>query len=162
MKLTIRDAGEEDLPRIVEIYNEAVIEGLCVEDKPVDTKDKREWFFNADPCFVYEQDNLIVGWVSLDPLSSLPVFAKTKSISIFIMKEFRRCGIGKALLQPILRVVKTNELKLLASMWSYNTPSHLFFKRVGFTSSFCININSHRNEKALGLLVMQQPTESTV
>lgn len=155
MNITIRDAQLEDLGRIVEIYNEAVVEGLCVEDAPVSVADKQAWFTATDPCLVYEVDKKIVGWVSLDPFAAAPVFAKSKSVSLFVSKESRWRGVGRCLITTIKDIAFTKRLKVFAPVWETNYNSCTFFKKVGFETEGELSFAGFRGEQSINLMFLR-------
>ena len=70
--LKIRPANLNDLPRIVDIYNQAIRSGTATGTMVEFTVEERvEWFqkFDVDsfPIYVAEQDNKVVGYASLSP-----------------------------------------------------------------------------------------------
>jgi L-amino acid N-acyltransferase YncA len=67
----IRDAVEEDLPAIVEIYNSTVPSRMVTADpEPVSVESRFAWFREHDPksrpIWVVEMDGRIVGWLSFE------------------------------------------------------------------------------------------------
>src|ERR1035437_9748 len=161
MNICIRDADLEDLPRIVEIYNEAVIEGFCVEEKQVTLTQKQEWFTNTDPCFVYLKDGIIVGWVSLDPFSPAPVFAQTKCISLYVTKGARGQGVGKTLLKHVMSIAKANKVSVFAPIWENNVWSINFFCLNSFETAIRFPAVGFRNGHFLSLLFLRSLHDCT-
>ena len=67
--MKIRTAERNDLQKIVEIYNQAVLAGNATADlSPITLEDRTQWFdehsYHQYPLYIIEQDyGAIVGWV---------------------------------------------------------------------------------------------------
>jgi len=69
---TIRLAQLEELPAIVEIYNQAIPSKQSTGDtQPVRVEDRMAWFTehrpDEYPIFVVDVDGQVAGWCSLSP-----------------------------------------------------------------------------------------------
>ncbi|MDJ0736631.1 MAG: GNAT family N-acetyltransferase [Nostocaceae cyanobacterium] len=134
----MRQAIEEDLPRIVEIYNCAVPTRQSTADiNPVSVESRREWFhqhnFHHRPLLVEEQDRTIIGWVSLKSFYGRPAYECTVEVSIYVAAECRGQGIGKKMLKQVLELAPSLGVKnILAYIFSHNEPSIRLFRSCGF------------------------------
>ena len=75
----------QDLPRIVEIYNQAIPTRLSTADlEPVTIESKKAWFdahqSKERPMWVMKIDQNIAGWVCLSDFYGRPAYAKTAEI----------------------------------------------------------------------------------
>ena len=112
MKINIRRALEKDLTGIVEIFNQAIATRTSTGYlNEVTDEDRKEWFFQHTnkkyPILVAEQNNMIVGWISIDPYrKGRKAFEKTVEVSLFIHNDYKRKGIGYELLQAMMKIAK--------------------------------------------------------
>lgn len=104
--MIVRPAVADDLPRINEIYNEAVRESVFAFDTEERTADEcRDWFTaHRSPysVLVGVVQNDVAGWASLSPWARHGAYAATAEHSLFVDHRYRRQGIGKALLHRVV------------------------------------------------------------
>ena len=103
--LAIRPATENDIPDILEIYNDAILNTTATFDTELKTQDEmQKWFRGHGPnhpvivAIVKEQ---IAGWASLSRWSDKKAYDTTAECSFYVRKEMRQQGIGKRLLEMI-------------------------------------------------------------
>jgi len=105
--LTIRPATLEDLDAITEIYNDAILNTVTTFDtEPKTLEEQKVWFASLVPTYpilVAEQDGLVVSWASLSKWSEKHAYSETTEGSLYVKKEYRGQGIGKRLLESIIR-----------------------------------------------------------
>ncbi|DAC72756.1 MAG TPA: N-acetyltransferase [Thermoplasmata archaeon] len=102
----IRKAQREDIPKITEIYNEAIMTTTATFDtQPKTIEEQNTWFEDhgtKNPIMIAELDGQVVGWGSLSKWSDRCAYTNTAEISLYIKEEHRRKGIGKKLMKRIL------------------------------------------------------------
>lgn len=135
--LSIRKAVSEDVPTIMEIYNEAILNTTSTFDTEIKTLENRmEWFQNRDdnfPVFVAQKGGVIVGYAALNKWSERKAYDVTAEISLYILPEFRNTGIGKQLLEVILAEAENTELvSILARITEGNEHSIYLHTKNGF------------------------------
>lgn len=134
----MRYATEEDLPAIVAIYNAAVPSRRATADlEPVEVESKRTWFNSHSPerypLLVHEIDGKVVAWISLQSFHGRPVYRYTAEISLYIAPEHQGKGLGRLLMEAILKEAERTGLKnLTAYIFSHNERSLNLFRSVGF------------------------------
>lgn len=135
----IRDAGEADLPRIVEIYNCAIPGRLAAADlELVSVKDRMAWYWEhsptTHPLWVIELDDNIAGWLSFQRFfSGRAVYDATAEISIYLHPSFQRRGLGQKLLSQAVSTGPELGLNtLVALIFAHNQPSLRLFSKFGF------------------------------
>jgi L-amino acid N-acyltransferase YncA len=134
----LRDAAINDLPRIVEIYNQVVPTRMVTADlEPVSVQSRLNWFQEHDPqsrpLWVYEMDNEIVGWASFQSFYGRPAYRHTAEISIYIDEKHHRKGIGSVLLDTAISKCHALEIQtLLGFIFGHNEPSLKLFRKKGF------------------------------
>lgn len=136
--MKIRNAIEQDLPQIVEIYNAAVPSRTATADtEPVSVESKKTWFFEHSPdkypIWVLETNEEIAGWLSLQPFYKRPAYNSTAEVSIYLDEKYRGQGLGKKLLsEAITRCPQLEITALLAFVFAHNLPSLALFKQYRF------------------------------
>jgi len=105
--LVIRQATLKDLNAITEIYNEAIVKTVATFDTEPKTCEEQEvWFGNHGsryPVLVAEQDGTVVGWASLSSWSDRCAYSGTAENSLYVEEEYQGKGIGRRLLEAVLR-----------------------------------------------------------
>jgi L-amino acid N-acyltransferase YncA len=106
--ITVRRAAEEDLPGILEIYNDAVLTTTATYDyEPRSLEHRRQWFLERQrddyPIFVAtDGGQRVVGWSALNPYHARVGYRFTAENSVYVAAAQRGRGIGRQLLGPLL------------------------------------------------------------
>src|SRR6267142_2572793 len=114
--MTVRPATEADLPGILEIYNDAVLQTTASYDyEPRTLEHRRTWFQERQrdnyPVFVaVEKDGRVVGWSALNPFHARIGYRFTSENSVYVAANVRGKGIGKLLLAPLVEGAKARAL----------------------------------------------------
>ena len=146
--LRIRLAAIDDLPHIVEIYNQSIAGKQATADlQPVSVADRQAWFdahTGNRPLVVAQtrsetssQTSLgeIIGWGSLSDLYARPAYHISTEISIYVADEAKGQGVGKALVNYLLKIAPSCGVQqVVALIFAHNTPSLAMFDRLGFES----------------------------
>lgn len=136
--LTIRVATIDDLPQIVDIYNQSVTTKQATADlTPVTVADRQAWFdahTGKRPLVVAQNaENQLLGWGSLSDLYARPAYHISSEISIYVANEAKGQGVGKALVNHLLQVAPSCGVQqVVALIFAHNTPSLGLFKTLGF------------------------------
>jgi phosphinothricin acetyltransferase len=136
--MTIRDATEADLPAIILIYNATIAGRMATADtQPVTVDSRRDWFHehnpNARPLWVALQNDVIVGWLSFQSFYRRPAYHATAELSLYVAQDWRRKGIGKALLAGAVEQAPRLGLKtLLGFIFAHNDASLRLFEKFDF------------------------------
>ncbi len=99
----------------------------------------------------------VLGYGVLRTYSPLPTFSKTAEIGYFIHPDYRRMGIGSAMLKFLIEGAKQKGINtILANISSKNQPSIAFHLKRGFTQvGYFQNIGFKKGEP-FGMVWMQQ------
>jgi phosphinothricin acetyltransferase len=136
--MIIRDALEADLPAIIEIYNAAIRGRISTAQlDEVSLEQRLPWFYEhsakSHPLLVAEMDGQIAGWFSFHPYIKRAAYRMTAEISVYVGEEFRRRGVGKALLEKaIASSPEVGLTTLIGNIFAHNKPSVQLFERMGF------------------------------
>lgn len=138
-KLSIRFANINDLPCIVDIYNQAIRSKSATGDMDEFNLEERiNWFskFDADdfPIYVAEQNKKVVGYATLSPYRpGREAMNKIAEISFFLDYACRGLGIGSALLKyAIDDCDRLGKRTLLAILLDINPESIFLLKKFKF------------------------------
>jgi len=133
----IRPARAEDLPAIMDIYNDAILKTTASFDmEPRSLEEQQAWFAAHDarhPVLVAEKDGAVVGWASLSNFSQRCAYADTAEVSIYMEEAFRGQGIGRKLLEAIIEEgEKANLHTIIALIAEGNAASIHLHESIGF------------------------------
>jgi phosphinothricin acetyltransferase len=145
--MQIRVALEADLSAIVQIYNAAIPSRLATADlEPISVESRRAWLRShgdrypvwvmtvGDRNIESDQNEQILGWLSLQMFYGRPAYHKTAEVSIYLDPMCQGKGLGKELLSyAIAQCPKLDITKLVGFVFAHNVVSRRLFERLGFT-----------------------------
>ena len=105
--IEVRNAGETDLPAILEIYNEIILNTTAVYDYLPHTLEMRKTWFDGKknegyPVFVATEDESILGFSTLGVFRQWAAYQYSVEHSLYVAHDVRGKGIGKLLLEPLI------------------------------------------------------------
>lgn len=104
--MDIRKAELDDAEIIRAIYNNEVLNSLVTLDlTPRSDAEQRHWIAEHSgiyPAIVAEINGNVCGFASLSPYRPRPGYSTTVEDSIYVDSNYRKQGVGKALLVSIL------------------------------------------------------------
>lgn len=159
--MQIRPATTADLPAILAIYNEAVLNTTATADYTPSTLEARTaWYEERKqrglPILVAEESGTILGWSSLSPYHARIGYRFSAEVSVYVAAEARGQGIGKKLLPPLIEAGRACGLHLLiASIDSENEASIRLHAANGFTIAGAINEVYTKFGRWLGVVYME-------
>ena len=134
----IRLARAGDLPAIVAIYNSTIASRQSTADlTPVSVESRQAWFAahqDNRPLYVVEgADGAVAAWGSFSDYYPRAAYRISAEISIYVAPEKRGCGLGKRLLQDMLRRAPALGIEnVLAVIFAHNAASLALFQAQGF------------------------------
>jgi phosphinothricin acetyltransferase len=137
-RMKIRDAVENDLPAIVDIYNAAVATRMSTAQlEPVTVESRRRWLSehspDRHPFWVMEVDGQIAGWLTIKSFLPRCAYRGTVEVSVYVDEKFRRRGIARKLLEEATaRAPSLGINALVGLIFAHNEPSLKLFERLGF------------------------------
>ena len=138
MDIHFRYATEDDLEAIVEIYNQAVMQGFTSHEQSLSVEDRVDWFRKHSnktrPIWVAIGSNQdICGWVSVRDYYGNPAYRHTAEISVYVSTENRGQGLGSALVDLVNENARSKDiLTLIAVIYADNLPSIKLFENKRF------------------------------
>jgi L-amino acid N-acyltransferase len=136
--IQIRQATENDLPSILDIYNDIIVHTTAVwSEEPHSLEMRKEWFEGRKeagfPVFVAIAEGHIVGFASIGSFRAWKGYRFTVENSVYVKSGCRGLGVGKLLLKQTIDAAK--ELKLhsiIAGIDGENEVSIALHKQFGF------------------------------
>ena len=134
-----RLARLNELPQIVNLYNDTVAGRLATADtEPVSVASREAWFQQHRPehrpLWVCETDGKITAWLSFSSFYGRPAYNKTAELSIYVHADHQRRGLASYLLtQAIAQAPQIGVDTLLGFIFAHNQPSLALFDQFGFT-----------------------------
>ena len=136
--ITIREATKEDLPAMLEIYNDIIVNTTAVYDyQPHTLEMRQQWFATKReqdlPVYVAEEDGAIYGFSTIGPFRNWAAYKYSVENSIYVATSARGKGIGKLLFPPIIKAaVERNMHTIVAGIDATNESSIKLHERFGF------------------------------
>lgn len=137
MRLTARLAGPEDAPAIARIYNQGIEERIATFETAPRTPEEVAAQLAAKgdrhPTVVVERDGIVVAWASAGPYRGRPAYAGVAEHSVYVDREARAAGAGRAALDELCRVYEARGFwKLVSRIFPENVGSLALHERAGF------------------------------
>ncbi len=139
MNITIRRATRADIPAILEIYNDAVLNTTASADyEPRSLESRYEWFDEHErdgyPIFVATNDAAeVIGWSSLSRYKERIGYQYSTENSIYVHPAWRGRGVGKLLMPPLIDAARAMGLHaILAGISGDNQASLKLHAQFGF------------------------------
>jgi phosphinothricin acetyltransferase len=136
--MNVLPATQADLPGILEIYNEAVLNTTATYDyEPRTLEHRAQWFEERKrdgyPVFVAVDNGRVVGWSALNPFHARFGYRFTAENSVYVAANMRGRGIGKVLIAPLVDGAKSLGLHaIIAAIDADNEASIRLHARFGF------------------------------
>jgi phosphinothricin acetyltransferase len=136
--VTVRNATEEDLPAMLEIYNEIILNTLAVWHEQAHTLAMRkEWFAlkkeQGFPVLVAESQGVILGFATIANFRPWSGFRFTVENSVYVRPENRGQGVAKLLLPALIDAAKQlNIHAIVAGIEATNDISIALHEKFGF------------------------------
>jgi L-amino acid N-acyltransferase len=137
--INIKEATEADLPAILEIYNDVIVNTTAVYDyNPHTIVMRQQWFETKQqqgfPVFVAEENGEVSGFCSIGPFRAWAAYQYTVENSIYVAAAARGRGIAKLLMPPLIEAARQLKLHtMVAGIDASNEASIALHKKFGFT-----------------------------
>lgn len=133
----IRRAEINDVVAVTAIYNQGIAErSSTFETKPKTVEDRSEWIqaqSERHPILVYELNSEVVGWASISTYRPRDCYIGVGEFSIYLHNQSRGKGIGKALLNALIKEAEQlGYWKLSSRIFDFNVASRNLCKSCGF------------------------------
>jgi L-amino acid N-acyltransferase len=158
----VRSARADDLSKILEIYNHAVLHTTASYDyEPRSMEHRIAWFEdhqrNDYPILVAVNDaDEVIGWGSLSRFHDRMGYRFTAEDSIYVAAEHRGKGLGKALLAPLIQCARDRNLHALIGLIdAQNEASIRLHASFGFEKTGHLKQVGYKFDRWLDVIYMQ-------
>ena len=137
-EMKIRDAGQADLPAIVDIYNAAIATRLSTAQlEPVTLESRRRWLTEHSPeqypFWVLEFEGRVVGWLTFKAFQTRAAYRGTAELSVYVHPDLRRRGVARRLMSEAIERAPAMKLSaLIGLIFAHNDASLKLFEQFGF------------------------------
>ncbi|MCV4289517.1 GNAT family N-acetyltransferase [Pseudomonas capsici] len=138
----IRDALPADLPGILAIYNDAVLNTTAIwNEQPVDLANRQAWFearkVQAYPILVAVDDaGEVLGYSSFGDWRPFEGFRHTVEHSVYVRTDQRGKGLGPRLMAALIERARLCDKHIMvAAIESGNAASIALHERLGFKTT---------------------------
>ncbi|MBC7887603.1 MAG: N-acetyltransferase [Ferruginibacter sp.] len=136
--IIIRKANENDLPEMLEIYNDIIVNTMAVwHSEPHTLQMRQEWFKlkreQGYPVFVADEQGRIAGFSTIGPFRPWHGYRFTVENSVYVAADSRGKGIAKLLMPPLIDAARDlNVHAIVAGIEATNDASIALHKKFGF------------------------------
>ncbi|ELA08932.1 N-acetyltransferase GCN5 [Moraxella macacae 0408225] len=137
-----RLAKPQDLPELVDIYNESIVtkQSTAVLE-PLTVSDLQDWFVehheNANrPMIVAvcQQSDRVLGYGCFSDLYPRPAYHISAEISVYVANDAKGRGIGRYFVQLLQHIAPAcGVAQMVAKIFAHNQPSLNLFEKQGFS-----------------------------
>ena len=137
----IRDATEQDLPAIRDIYNDAVLNTTAIwNEQPVDLANRLAWFTARQaqraPILVAVENHEVTGYASFGDWRPFEGFRYSVEHSVYVRNDQRGKGLGPRLMQTLIERARAGgKHVMVAAIESGNQASLRLHERLGFSTT---------------------------
>jgi phosphinothricin acetyltransferase len=129
-----RLAELSDAVSLAAIYNEGIEDRVATfETRPRSEGDVRGWFDGRHPIVVVENDGQVVAFASTSTYRPRDCYAGIAEVSVYVAREFRRRGAGRAALDALIKEAENRGFwKLVSRVFPENKASRELIRSLGF------------------------------
>jgi phosphinothricin acetyltransferase len=127
----IRDVRPDDWSRVAEIYWDGMRDGLATFETEVPSW--AAWAETHPLRVAADAGGEVVGWAALSPASARHCYAGVFENSVYVDREVRGHGVGRALLDELIKLArKSGVWTIQCSIFPENRASLALHERCGF------------------------------
>lgn len=122
MKYILQECTEKQLPEILAIFNDAILNSTALYDYNVRTMDMmNNWYadkirLNNPIIGAFDSENQLLGFATYGSFRVRPAYKYTVEHSVYVRADKRGLGLGKLLLQQIIEKAKEQNFHVLVGV----------------------------------------------
>ncbi|ODA67733.1 N-acyltransferase YncA [Methyloligella halotolerans] len=158
----IRDATERDIASILVILNDAIETTTASWDHEKSTPERCTAWYEARrakgfPVLVAEEEGNVIGFASFDIFRPFQGFLHTAEHSIYVARDARRQGAGRALIAELAARARALDMHVLvAGIEANNAASIALHQQAGFEAVGRLPQVGRKFNRWLDLVFMQK------
>jgi phosphinothricin acetyltransferase len=162
LRASVRAATRDDIPAILEIYNDAILTTTASYDyEAVTLASREEWFARKAeggwPVLVAEHNHAVQGFASFGPFRDWAGYLHTVEHSIYVASHTRRMGIGSALLPALIEAARTRGVHAMVGGIDVNNVASLrLHEKFGFEQVAHFKEIGYKFHRWLDLIFMEK------
>ncbi|MGA2777580.1 MAG: N-acetyltransferase family protein [Steroidobacteraceae bacterium] len=159
---TIRDATENDIQAILEIYNEVIANTTAVyRELPASFADRETWWRERRrqslPVLVAVDAGEVVGFASFGDFRAWPCYRHTVEHSVHVRADRRGRGVGSALVGALLPIAASlGKHVMIAAVDAANVGSISMHEKLGFQQVAHLREVGRKFDRWLDLVFLQR------
>ena len=160
--MIVRPAGVADLPAIVAIYNDAVVNTTAIwNDRTTDLAGRKAWYegrmAQGYPVLVAADGDAVAGYGSFGDFRAFDGYRFTVEHSVYVVEGSRRRGIASAIVEALVeRAVALGKHVMVAGIASENQASVRLHLGHGFVETGRMPEVGFKFGRWLDLVLMQR------
>jgi len=159
--VSVRAAEETDLPAILDIYNEQVLNSTATFDiEPRSIEAQRVWAEQFQPPYaliIAEDVAGIVAWGCLHPFGGKTGYRFTTENSLYVRANRRGSGLGRKLLAALIKTAGANGFHTIVARIAGDNPASVaLHESLGFEHVGRERQVGYKFELWLDVVVMQK------
>lgn len=131
--ITIRAMERSDWQAVSKIYEEGIATGFATFETSIPTYESWDAAHMNSCRLIATENEKILGWAALSPVSSRCVYGGIGEVSIYVGKDSRGKGAGRLLMNALIKESEAEGLWTIQSgIFPENKGSIELHKKVGF------------------------------
>lgn len=153
----IRFLEKKDIPDVLTIYQSGIDTGIATFETMAPSIEQWDQKFHPKLRYVFEENNNILGWISITPISAREVYKGVGEVSVYIQPYAKGKGVGKQLLQHLIEQAKLSGYWMLqSSIFEVNEASIQLHKKSGFKIVGLRKGIARKNDQWMNTVLMEQ------
>lgn len=159
--MIVRAAQARDVPAILDIVNDAILNSTALfEYEPRTLDEQAGWLAERNaggwPVLVAEVDGDTIGFASYGPFRARPAYVATVEHSVYVAQHDRSKGVGRALMLALIAAAKADRRHVMVGgIDGSNDASIAFHAALGFVETGRMPEVGWKFERWLDLVFMQ-------
>ncbi len=160
--MIIRDAAQDDLPAILDIHNDAILNSLSIWQYQAAPLSNREaWLADRRaagfPVLVAQIDGALAGYASYGPFRHGAGYDLTVENSVYVRKDLRGRGLARPLMEALIGHARANGRNVMvAAVGLPNEASLALHRKLGFDDVGTLRGIGWKNDMRLDLALLQK------
>jgi len=162
MTYNIKQCTEKQLPEIMAIFNDSILNSTSLYDYKIRTMDRMNaWYSdkqkgNYPLMGIFENNDTLLGFATYGPFRVQPAYKYSVEHSVYVRADQRGQGLGKTLLLEIIKKAEEQDYHvLIGAIDADNEVSIMLHEKEGFVFCGIIKQAGYKFGKWLDLALYQ-------